>query len=618
MKFFLLIILFLVVSCAVKKDEEMPPLRPNKEEIKVVNPYRADGDEDGDLVSNGKEKELGRNFLVSDIPKLKVNFIQNFRIEGSFKNIKDEESGTFHFDTKVRRDSGEYLYRTGKVFIREKAFDEAARIGKFEGHSWGEINDIDTTRVSYPEIEPVFYSEFSLSNKKYFENPEYSIEGLSVTLSNTLRLKDNDLFTHIKNLKLNFYYWDYENEAYQLLKTAVLKEQIHQGIQKSFEVKIEDLPRKFILDNFLKKGEFIVAEVEDYEIPELDTSYRKLMASVRSKTTALVYNTPLESKVYYVSSTKKKKFAEILKEVFDLKYTIEGDKLTKIRDFENNLSAFTHLKEIKNNDKEGRWFVFSSKLERHYLDHDFAPGDKLVLSYVMGNELATRVKEKTFSFSGVVDGGEAFRTYSVGESGLNSVIDIQIEPIKKWGERVKVVEDVIQNISNFSDFLCNIRVSTFSPYDESFSFSPNMDNEARNLSLIVGSHEYSIVDLINEKKIKLEMIGKNIHLKITDIEKIHKSEEEKKFDLKIKLKSTKQSSFNGVWLYRQSGSLAGVCSQQAANLAYFQMKVPVSNRSIALAGFRRFVPQGLVIKGEKSWVNKFSVSINSIIRNFQN
>ena len=80
-----------------------------------------------------------------------------------------------------------------------------------------------------------------------------------------------------------------------------------------------------------------------------------------------MYETPLEEKIYYVAASNGVSFQNILKVAFDKNYQVKEDALLKIGQFENNLSDFTHLKEVKDKDKLGKWFVMTNEFKENFL-----------------------------------------------------------------------------------------------------------------------------------------------------------------------------------------------------------------------------------------------------------
>jgi hypothetical protein len=238
----------------------------------------------------------------------------------------------------------------------------------------------------------------NLKTGQYFNNPNIAIDTITIDLENSVRLLPNSIYSSVKNLELNFYYFDYKTESYELLATKVIDRHFNRDVNETFTVTLENVPLNLVAENHLKKGEFIISEIKDFEVPETGIKYSELMKSVKEKAIQMVVNTPLETKSYFVAPyDKKNRFVDLMDKVFPKQYKIEGDEIKKVGQFENNLPNYTHLKEVKDEDKKGKWFIHTDRLTRTYLDHEFKNGDAIILSYLSGKDLAEQSSEKVNS-----------------------------------------------------------------------------------------------------------------------------------------------------------------------------------------------------------------------------
>ena len=271
--FFSLCFLLALVSCGFNSSEigpqssGEPTSNPDGASI-PVKPVE-DQDSDGDMMLDKDEIALGRNPLIANIPNVRVRFLQNYKMVVRYKSLESGTEGEFSIDTKVHQDDPDFKYRVGEVFIRNESFNNAANVGKFSTHSWGEVQEHDLSWVSYPEVDARFYSEKVLLYKQYFNPEKYEITGTTVYLENSVQLKGNDGFKNIKNLTLNFYYYDYEKETYELLKAQKVERHFNAGVNETFEVVLENVPANLIAENYFKRGEFIISELGDFEIQEM-------------------------------------------------------------------------------------------------------------------------------------------------------------------------------------------------------------------------------------------------------------------------------------------------------------------------------------------------------------
>lgn len=398
-----LLALTALVSCSFKSPDKQGSNKSRTyEEIKPADLSKMDTD--GDRINDLEEKERGLNPFVADIPELRVRFLQNYAIKVNWHvrtpdgTDHPESAWDFTIDTKVGHNDPDFKYRVGEILVRNKAFAEAARVGRFASHSWGEIQETDLTRVNYPDIDSRFSGLNNLKTGQYFNNPNIAIDTITIDLENSVRLLPNSIYSSVKNLELNFYYFDYKTESYELLATKVIDRHFNRDVNETFTVTLENVPLNLVAENHLKKGEFIISEIKDFEVPETGIKYSELMKSVKEKAIQMVVNTPLETKSYFVAPyDKKNRFVDLMDKVFPKQYKIEGDEIKKVGQFENNLPNYTHLKEVKDEDKKGKWFIHTDRLTRTYLDHEFKNGDAIILSYLSGKDLAEQSSEKVNS-----------------------------------------------------------------------------------------------------------------------------------------------------------------------------------------------------------------------------
>src|SRR5690606_7706274 len=145
------------------------------------------------------------------------------------------------------------------ILVRNKAFGEAARVGRFSDHSWGEIQEADLTRVIYPDVDTRFAGKNSLLTGKYFDNAGVVIDKVTIELENSVRLMPSSVYSSVKNLELNFYYFNYQTESYELLDTKIVERHFNRDVNETFTVTLENVPSDLVSQNYLKRGEFIIS-----------------------------------------------------------------------------------------------------------------------------------------------------------------------------------------------------------------------------------------------------------------------------------------------------------------------------------------------------------------------
>lgn len=629
MNYFFILLFIVITSCSFNSDEAQTESGSQQlsDYENLTDADLKEMDTSGDFISDYDKLQMGLDPFMADLPSLRLRFLQNFKITVSWELKEDpSKSGSFEIDTRVGRDDPNFKYRVGDILVREQSFQEASRVGKFSTHHWGEIKKRDLSWVSFPEIDPMFYHQNLLKYAKYFDESHYHIRDIQIELENTARLNTHPLYNMVKNLELGFQYYNYEREAWEKLKNVVIERHFHSGQTETFKALIENAPVNLIRDNFFSKGEFILSEVVNFEIGDIGQDLETLLSSVQNKSTQVIVNTPHKTESFYIARPDgKTKIADILDTLFENNFTIENDEIKKIEGFENNLPNFTYLKEVKDEEKKGRWFVFTNRIHKHYLDHSFEPSEVVNLSYITGSELAKQSSEKIHSLRDEVTGGEDYQIYPLGNISANSSVNIQISPKKRFGDHIKSWSDVFRpNNSGCTgncyraQFKCNFKFNIFESKEENFEFDRDFKGELKELDLVINSNEYPLVDLIKEKKVSFEWRDKNLHLMIEDIEEIEKLNEARENALFLKLNTPRGEVFDGVYLTKMSGRDKSRCAEIAINIAGSE-KWPLYSGSAEFSSWRHWVDWNRVKRGEmRSFTKQYSLGVSSTINNFHN
>ena len=588
---------------------------------------RLTDDSDGDKVTDGEEFQRGTNPMVADIPEIKVRFLQDYSISFSAEDNTegDELYISNRIDTQRGRINPDFKYRVGEVMLRGRSFQTAAEIGKFASHSWGTIKQQDLTWVNYPQIDPAFYHAESLRVRPYFAQG-YDITDVSVKLENSFKLVENSRFKEIKNLTLAFRYYDYEKESFVLLHEQKIERVLQAGVLENISIEINNIPKNLLIDNYLKKGEFIISEIVDYDIPELGTNYKTLLASVKAKSIPVLVTTPLETKISYVGlPSRPARFQEILSRLYDNKFTIEENELKKIDQFESNLADYTYLKEVKDKDKQGKWFVFTNQLVRHYLEHGFTNKDVISLSYVSGKDLASQVEEKVHAYYPEATGNNEFVVYPLGNISVNSEIDIQLDSAWRTGDKLKNIKDEYHSSGagcrgncSTSDTHCSWDINIFETRDEGYTLQKDLTGEIEQLSLVVNRSEYPIKDLIEKKLVTVTWVEDSLNLNIRDINTIQELNASEENMLQLKVSTFKGETFNGIKLVSMTGKQYYYCPRNTLAIA-FGNKIPVSDESLEFPTWRQSGNWNVLTIGtRKTYSEPFTIQVSSSIKNFHN
>ena len=397
-------------------------------------------DSDGDGVTDLVEIEKGSDPLVADIPVLESNFFQNFTIDVSYNKANDNNPLKFSISTKIKDTDSSFKYRVGKLFGVDNSMNYAAKVGRFSGHSYGIIKNEDFSWVKYPTLDPLMlHSDIIkfrpiLDNDDPATNSKFENYSVKITLEGNAKLS-GVRFNEIKDLSVNFYYYDFEKDSYVLLKNVLISRTFQRNINEKFSVEIENVPVGFLRESYLKHGEFLVSEVDNYFISDLGIDYKTLMAKVLSKTVPVLLTTPSEDSVYYVATKDGGiSFLEVLNRVFVKNFQVEDNTLKRIGQYENNLENFEHLIDVKDKDKLGRWFVLTNKFKDHFMDHLYQETDHITLSYITGQNLATRPVGIQSSYNSKVTTVTYNETViPLGQVSPNSKIEIQLKGLNRFG-----------------------------------------------------------------------------------------------------------------------------------------------------------------------------------------
>ena len=625
--------LLTLCSCSFKSDG---PLNSNLSEISKELKIDPTGDSDGDVVKDTDEVSLGRNPFVAELPDLNIRFLQNYKIEVFYHavdgdSVKDQKS--FVINTSIKDTNPDFKFRVGNVFARNHALKTAASFGRFASHTQGVFEEHDLSWVSYPELDPKFFHGEAIKYRDIF-NDKNIIDDIKITLSNQARLNESPIYKEIKNLKLNFYFLNHETENYEVLSSVNVDRHFQAGIYETFDVVIDHAPVGLLKESFFKRGEFIISEVDDYEIPLTGTNYKTLLASVKAKSVPVLYETPLDEKIYYVSANSGVSFQDVLKVIFDKNYEVKEDALLKIGQFQNNLTDFTHLKEIKDKDKLGKWFVMTNEFKEKFLDHNYTPTDRIILSYITGTDLADQTQESIYSYTSAIDGNKSESILPLGNITPNSKVEFTLHPVKHFGKSLTKNQEVYiragGSCGNNCVSLpvnCTWDVNVFKDYDEVFILSPDLVGEGEKIDLIISGEIYKLADLLKDKKVLLNKTEAGVHVTITDISKIKEIKDFEENNISLKIRSFEGNDFSGVKLTEVGGFWQGFggCAFNTPGIAQkYQTQISVESRELndilgwGAQAHQRGWPYQLTTSPTGPYYQEISLGVSSSIQNYFN
>lgn len=536
--------LFFLGSCSFKKDEEAKPVNDSAVNESAVNvsvleqKLDPNADIDGDGVLSSVEIDNGTDPYIADIPELETSFVQNFSMSVGYTRINDNTPFELNINTKIKNTDSSYKYRVGKLFGIDNALKVAAKEGRFSGHSYSNITNQDYSWVKYPSLDPLmhhsdvikFRSKIDLIAPVELPGGQivttYSEPEITIVFDSTVKLKSTK-FKEIKNLSLNFYYHDLEKGSFVQIKNVLINRTFQPNIHEKFSVEINNVPLSFLKDTYLKKGEFLVSEVDNYYIPELNKDYKTLMASVKSKTVPVLVTTPSDDKIYYVSTGAKGiSFLDIMSKVFVKNYEVENNKIKRIGQYENNLGSFQHLKDLKDKDKNGNWFVLTNSFKQHYMDHIYNSNDHITLSYITGTTLASQEKSIQNFYTSWLNTVPYNETQvKIGEVSPNSKIELQLKGARRFGNEISTYRDSLNYDASFPVggrvwYNCTWENNKSVNYDRDFNLPITYKDEWLNVYLVVNEERFSLSKLIEDKKVIITNIDFSYLVSIENISNI--------------------------------------------------------------------------------------------------
>lgn len=560
-KFIFMAICLATVSCAFKGGDQSGGSGgkgATTSDLKIDPNMDSDGDGIGDLT----EIQNGSDPLIADVPILETNFFQNFKIDVLYKKANNNSPLNFSISTQIRATDSSFKYKVGKLFAVDNSKFYAAKEGRFSGHSYGVIKDEDFSWVKYPTLDPLMLQADVIKYRPILDNVESALDSFEakITLESTIRLT-GPRFKEIKNLNVNFYYHDFEKDSYVLLKTMNINRTFQRNINEKFSVEIENVPLALLRDSYLKHGEFLVSEIDNFFIPELDIDYKTQMARVRAKTVQVLLSTPSEETTFYVATNYSGiSFLEVLKRAFIKNYEIENNVLKRIGQYENNIGSFEYLIEVKDKDKLGKWFVLTDMFKEHFLEHKYLPNDHITLSYITGNNLASQVLSTQASYSSKVSTLPYNETLvPLGQISPNSKIEIQLKGIERFGhEAIVTPYSGSFNSSGPNNtslqYSCEWVGNKRSEFNRPFDLTINYNEEWGNLFLVINEEKFKLSTLIAEKKVTVRNLDFSYLISIEDISKIKPIKQADENKLSLALVPTLEKKFQGLKLISQAGN----------------------------------------------------------------
>lgn len=552
--------LFLLGACSFKNDEKMinPGVTSGNEEIKI-DPT---ADSDGDGVKDGDELALGRSPFVANLPNLRLQFMKDFTLS------YDLEGNPIQIDSLRDIRARNFEYRVGDITLFDIAKKTTAHFARYDGLVVGDYKDIDLTRISYPFVSPRFIALQSFNHRSgIYQNSK-------VVFTNTLKLDRNKGFQTIVNPTFNFHYFNYETGEYDLLTQKKIEKSIYEGVLERFDITLDGLPQKLIEENFLKKGEFITAELDDFEIPSMSMTYKKMMNSILEKCIPITVISPVGTSVHYVTlNSYQKHLGQFLKSIYGSNFKIENNELVQIEGLSNNLPKFKLLSELFDQTKNGKWFILiNNRINDDVLQYEFKSGDKIVLNYMTGNELSNQSYKQVITTLPSLSSEKYIRDFEIGEVGQNDELQIILR------SKALLADYTIASTWGFNDSggSASWVYQSVQKRNESYSFTDL--NIQKRLALVLNGKEYLLSDLIKGKNLSAIFDESTIKISVPSVAKVFSIDTDEANELMLRVYPENHQEDVGVWLTGIGGWTAGQpgCNSADAVCRSWFTGIPIS------------------------------------------
>lgn len=555
--------LFLLGACSFKSEDGSGVVGDSDPTTISALKIDPNAESDGDGLKDGEELALGRNPFVAELPDLKLQFMKDFHL------TYEVGENLIQIDSLRDIRSRNFEYRVGDITLFDIAKKTTAHFARYDGLVVGDYKDVDLTRVSYPYVSPKFIALQSFNQRKgIYKNPK-------VVFTNTLKIDRNKGFQTIANPTLNFHYFNYETGEYDLIAQKKIEKSLFEGVLEKFEITLERLPQRLIEENFLQKGEFITAEIDDFEIPSMGMTYKKLMNSVLEKCIPVTVITPVGTRVYYVAlNSSHNHLGQFLKSIYGDNFTIANNELVQVDGLTNNLPKFKLLSELANQTKNGKWFILiNDRINDDIFQYVFKTGDKIVLNYMTGDELSSQSYKQSITTLPDLISQKNIQDFEIGEVGQNDELQIVLR------SKDLTVDYTISSNSGFNDSFGNSSwiFQSVQKRNEKYSFTE--ESIQKRLAFVLNGKEYQLLNLFREKLVAVTFDENTLKISIPSVAKAFSLDSDEAFSLTLRAYPDNHQEDVGVWLTGIGGFVAGQagCNSADAVCKSWHSGIPVAS-----------------------------------------
>lgn len=620
--YILLIIGLLLSSCGFNSAENTKEVvSSNESKANLVNKNL---DSDGDFAKDYIELNNGTNPLVANIPKLDIKFLQDFIISINYKELETGVNKFATISSKTLRDDPNFKYKVGTYEIGSISQRLVAESGQFQGHTSAEISLEDLSWIKYPDIERRFHLKTLVELNQIFDRQKYEVTLINIETTNVVRLEENTGYLSISDLELNFKFYNYSQQSYELFKTVKINQEFLQGVNEVVKINLTNVPIQLIEENFLRRGELFLSEIKNYQIPNIDKDYKQLINRINSKTVPVVINNPKSTDIYhYATNEKGIQINEILSGLFDSSFKLLDNKISQVGEFKNNLGKFEFINEVKGESKKGKWFVLTNDINRDLYDHRFKNDDIIALTYSLGSDLGSQPESHQNFLKSI--NTEEETNHQLGNLTTNSLISINFRLDQIYGEEINGESNSISSDGGSCDrnctrpkYRCDYQINRIDKVNITNFDQSHYNKFFNNTYLMFDLTEVNLSRLIEDKIAYLYIDDNHLFIEIRNFEFLEDFQNGDTIDVSLIIKPTLKKSFRGLKINSMSGPNSNLCVPTLVNYAGTH-NVPISVDSKAFNQWQGRVNWSRLKKGHSySYNTHFGVTVASIITNYYN
>jgi len=300
----------LFFSCSIKKDTQ------SEANISIL-PIEEMQDSDGDGVPDKIENERGTNPFIADIPRIKVSYVSDVSMSGTFRTISDENN---YISKEIVLP--QLFPQTGGSVSLERDYYKALR-SKVLANQVAQIKNIEAEKedlITNEDLRTNILS--SWENEKYYNSLESLLEidgpinneSGKVSFNFKIKVTETTGVSDISNIKLKTFFFNYKKmeesdiHAHSLLKADGSKEVIKIYKEKEanpvsyYKIVSTDLATDRISENIKSRNEIGLKFTDyDYISSGIGLNYSTVLQKTLDRDAKIIFSNGIKTEIYFVS-----------------------------------------------------------------------------------------------------------------------------------------------------------------------------------------------------------------------------------------------------------------------------------------------------------------------------